>query len=117
MSDHDDDLCDGDELDEQKRQDDSLRLVVTDLLNTGLRTTISPVPMDGDEFQAVVTELAHLPAEDYRAKLVVAGFLTHPVEEYRCFECMYYKPHRKWCVLPELDLPAEENWWCRLWRI
>ena len=106
-----------DQSGEDKKRDDSLRLVVTDLLNSGLSTTVVPVPMDSDEFQAIVTELANLPAGDYSAKLIVAGFLNHPVEESRCFECMYYKPHRKWCVLPELDLPAEDDWWCRLWRI
>jgi hypothetical protein len=35
----------------------------------------------------------------------------------RCQECMYYLVHRKWCDLPELFVPVEPDWYCRLWRI
>lgn len=31
--------------------------------------------------------------------------------------CMYFLVHRKWCDLPELSVPVEPEWWCRLWRI
>jgi hypothetical protein len=30
---------------------------------------------------------------------------------------MYYKVHRRYCELPELDFPVEPEWSCRLWRI
>jgi hypothetical protein len=30
---------------------------------------------------------------------------------------MYYMVHSKCCDLPELALPVEPDWWCRLWRI
>jgi hypothetical protein len=30
---------------------------------------------------------------------------------------MYFLVHRKWCDLPELSVPVEAEWWCRLWRI
>ncbi len=32
-------------------------------------------------------------------------------------ECIYYLPHRKWCDLPELPVPVEPQWWCRLWKL
>jgi hypothetical protein len=54
-----------------------------------------------------------------REKLVISGWLLQPYgpDEMRCQECMYYLVHRRWCDLPELSLPAEPEWWCRLWRI
>ena len=30
---------------------------------------------------------------------------------------VYYHPHRKWCDLPELPIPVEPHWWCRLWKL
>jgi hypothetical protein len=30
---------------------------------------------------------------------------------------MYYLLHRKFCELPELALPVEPTWSCKLWRI
>jgi hypothetical protein len=50
---------------------------------------------------------------------VVGGFTNHPYgpEQQRCMECMYYLVHHKWCDLPELAVPVEPEWWCRLWRI
>ena len=37
--------------------------------------------------------------------------------EQACETCMYYKVHRRYCELPELELPVEPEWSCRLWRI
>ncbi|RWD64504.1 MAG: hypothetical protein EOS36_09890 [Mesorhizobium sp.] len=55
------------------------------------------------------------------AKLVIAGFTLQPVEhqgiEQACESCMYYLVHRRFCDLPELDLPFEPEWSCPLWRI
>jgi hypothetical protein len=47
------------------------------------------------------------------------GFVNKPhgPDLMRCQECMYYLVHRKWCDLPELALPVEPDWCCRLWRI
>jgi len=28
-----------------------------------------------------------------------------------------YLPNAKWCDLPELPIPVEPDWWCRLWKI
>src|SRR5277367_840631 len=53
--------------------------------------------------------------------LVIGGFTLEMVEhggfEQACESCMYYQVHRRWCELPELDLPVEPEWSCRLWRI
>ena len=56
---------------------------------------------------------------DLKSKLVIGGFVDHPYgpEKQRCMECMYYLVHRRWCDLPELAVPVEPDWWCRLWRI
>ena len=49
------------------------------------------------------------------------GFTDHTIEvediEQPCDTCMYYLVHRKFCELPELMLPVEPEWSCRLWRI
>ncbi len=83
----------------------------------GLRRRPSHFPEDSDKFNEIVRKLQDIPKDDVERKLVVSGFLDHPVEEMRCLECMYYLPHRQWCNLPEIDLPAKQDWWCRLWRI
>jgi hypothetical protein len=90
---------------------------ITKLLSAGLKTVTEPIPEDNVQFDAIVAELREVDASDLEKKLVISGFLDHPVEDMRCLECMYYLNHRKWCNLPEINLPAEENWWCRLWRI
>lgn len=51
--------------------------------------------------------------------MVISGFVDHPYgpDKQRCRECMYYLVHREWCDLPELAVPVDADWWCRLWRI
>jgi hypothetical protein len=34
-----------------------------------------------------------------------------------CETCIYFQVHRRYCDLPEIDLPVEAHWSCRLWRI
>ena len=65
------------------------------------------------------TQLRALRPDDLEAKLVIGGFTDQPYgpDQTRCLECMYYLVHRKWCDLPELSVPVEPDWWCRLWRI
>lgn len=87
------------------------------LLKGGLKTITEPIPEDNRQFDAIVAKLADIPADNLEQKLVVSGYLDHPFDEMRCLECMYYLNHRKWCNLPEINLPAEPDWWCRLWRI
>jgi hypothetical protein len=58
---------------------------------------------------------------DLEKKLVIAGFTDHTIETedmpQPCETCMYYKVHARFCDLPELMLPVEPEWSCRLWRI
>jgi len=102
-----------------KGKDEALLQRIADMMAAGLETQTEPFPETEKEFGAILTELRQLPADDLRSKLVVSGFVDHPYgpEQQRCFECMYYLVHRKWCDLPELSVPVEPDWWCRLWRI
>lgn len=92
---------------------------MTDLLSGGLETQVDPIPEDNFQFAMIIDELERLDPDDVVGKLVVSGYIDrpHPENEQRCLECIYYKPRRRWCEIPELDLPAEAEWWCRLWRI
>ncbi len=103
----------------EKKRDEALRKQVIDLLANGLETQIDPIPEDNFEFAVIIDELEHLDPDDVVGKLVVSGYIDHPHPEnkQRCLECIYYKPRRRWCIIPELDLPAEAEWWCRLWRM
>ncbi|MEW5834393.1 MAG: hypothetical protein ACOZJZ_21400 [Pseudomonadota bacterium] len=98
-----------------------LRARIGALLGSGLPTQMSPFPANQVEFQAIVDRLAALPEEDLIGRLDIGGFAPRPVEvagiEQRCAECIYYLPHRKWCDLPELPVPVEPQWWCRLWKL
>ncbi|MGD0719982.1 MAG: hypothetical protein ABR970_02920 [Roseiarcus sp.] len=95
-----------------------LKAIAT-LLARGLATEVEPFPETEKEFLTILTELRQLEPDDLEGKLVVGGFLDHPYgpEKQRCMECMYYLVHRRWCDLPELAVPVEPDWWCRLWRI
>lgn len=98
--------------------DEALLIRIKKLLAGGLETQTAPIPEDNFQLDAIIAELRDLPADAVEKKLVISGYMDHPYEvEYRCFECMYFRPHRGWCTLPEIDLPAEPDWWCRLWRI
>lgn len=103
----------------QQQQDEVLRQQIAALLRAGLKTTTEPFPEDGQAFAGLQAQLQQLAPDDLQGKLVIAGFLDRPYGEahMRCQECMYYASHRKWCVLPELQLPVEPEWWCRLRRI
>ncbi len=102
-----------------KTDDDMLREKIAKILGNGLETQTEPFPEDHNQFDEVLRELRQLPSDDLEGKLVVSGFVDHPYgdEQQRCLECMYYLVHRRWCDLPELAVPVEPEWWCRLWRI
>ena len=89
------------------------------MLAGGLKTQTEPFPETAKEFAGILDELRHLDSDDLKGKLVVGGFVDHPYgpDKLRCLECMYYLVHRRWCDLPELAVPVEPEWWCRLWRI
>lgn len=96
---------------------DELRETISQLLSEGLKTQIGPVPETLQDREAITDSLRELDRKHYEEILVVAGFADHPVFENRCAECMYYVTSSRWCALPEIALPVEPEWWCRLWRI
>ncbi len=98
--------------------DAELRARVVAALKRGL-TVETQVPASDQAAQLVRDQLARLPRADIESRLRIAGYRMSPAPAtgHRCLECMYYMRHRRWCALPEIDLPAEAGWWCRLWRI
>ena len=97
----------------------TLLRMIDDQLREGLVTTVEPFPETDRDFAALLDELRYLSADQLRAKLVISGWLLQPYgpDQMRCQECMYFLVHKRWCDLPELSLPAEPEWYCRLWRI
>jgi hypothetical protein len=92
---------------------------IADLLASGLRTEVEPFPPTEKEFAQIAAELRALDPNDLNGKLVIGGFMDHPYgpDNWRCADCIYYLANRKWCDLPELALPVEPDWYCRLWRM
>jgi hypothetical protein len=100
-------------------EDGAVLRTITDMLASGLETEVEPFPETEKEFNKILDDLRALDRNDIEGKLVIGGFIDHPYgpENWRCMECMYYLVNRKWCDLPELAVPVEPDWWCRLWRI
>lgn len=92
---------------------------IAELLDAGLKTEIEPFPETEREFLEIVGRLRRLDPGDLEGKLVVSGFLNKPygADKLRCMECINFLVNRKWCDLPELAVPVEPDWYCRLWRI
>ncbi len=101
--------------------DEALRQEVTALLSSGLETEVWPRADTSESVNQIVSRLQEEAGEDTTAKLKIAGFTDHVIEvdeiEQACETCMYYLLHRRFCELPELMLPVEADWSCRLWRI
>jgi hypothetical protein len=102
-------------------EDDQLRSDIEASLASGLKTEVWPRAETAEMVNAFVARLRSEAADDLEKKLVIAGFTDHTIEmdelEQLCETCMYYLVHRKFCDLPELMLPVEPHWSCRLWRI
>lgn len=100
---------------------DIVRLWVDGLLSYGIDTVMTPFPQTQSEFLEIVDELGKLHEYDLMSRLIIGGFANHAIGEgegtQRCQECIYYLPHTKWCDLPELPIPVEPHWWCRLWKM
>ena len=99
--------------------DDRLRSQIGAMMAAGLKTQTEPFPETDKEFGQLLAQVRELAPDDLAGKLVLTGFVDKPYgpDQMRCQECMYYLVHRKWCDLPELAVPVEPDWWCRLWRI
>ncbi len=100
--------------------DDIIRNEAESLLKGGLKTAVYP---RADDQNMVIKITDALKASDgsLEQRLIIGGFTLEPVEyeeiEQACETCMYYLVHRRYCELPELDLPVEAEWSCNLWRI
>ena len=92
---------------------------ISELLASGLETRVEPFPVTEKEFAEILKELRTLAPDDLKGKLVVSGFKDHPhgPDNASCADCIYYLANRKWCDLPELAVPVEADWYCRLWRM
>lgn len=103
--------------------DDQVRKELEKLLKSGLKTESEDRPVTSEAREVIVGRLQSVADDDRRAKLVVAGFLDHPYATSEdgvleaCETCMYFELHRRYCSLPELELPVEPKWSCRMWRI
>ncbi len=101
--------------------DEQIRAKITDMLSSGLETEVWPRAGTSEEVNEIVARLQVEAGDDLEKKLVIAGFTDHMIEadeiEQPCETCMYYKVHAKFCDLPELMVPVEPEWSCRLWRI
>ena len=104
--------------------ENQLRTILKNYLNNGLKTEIEPRAYSHEQVIKIVARLQTIDHSDYTNKLKYAGFTTTPYnpgddldDDQACETCMYYLVHRGFCELPELMLPVEENWSCRLWRI
>lgn len=100
-------------------EDARLMAEIAEMLAEGLKTEVEPFPETQKEFGEILDRLRAVDRNDVKSKLVISGYLDHPYgpDKMRCMECIYYLVHRKWCDLPEISLPAEPDWYCRLWRI
>jgi hypothetical protein len=99
--------------------DDAVREEIRAMLKGGLRTEAFPRGDTPDQVQTIVSRLRAAP--DLATRLAIAGFTLTTVEHQGlaqpCETCMYYLVHRRYCELPELAVPVEPEWSCRLWRL
>ena len=101
--------------------DHTRRAAIADLLDSGLETQVFPRADSNDQVRKIVARLQAIDPSDLTQKLVVSGLTNHTITheglEQPCETCMYYLVHRRYCELPELEIPVEPQWSCRLWRI
>jgi hypothetical protein len=99
---------------------EEVRAQIETMLASGMPTEIFPRADTHEEVLAITRRLRE-EGSSLTAKLDIGGFTLTGVEhggmDQICRTCMYYHMRRKHCVLPELDVPVEPEWSCRLWRI
>lgn len=106
---------------------DILRRIIGEILGGDIDIPDISLPPTDEAFNVIINQLRKLDPEDLYGRLILGGFANHGLGEggemdegamvYRCKECIYYLPNRKWCDLPELPLPVEAEWYCRLWKL
>jgi len=100
-------------------EDDKRREEIKILLAAGLNAEVFPRADTHEQVQEIVARLQA--NKDLKSRLAIGGFTLAPIMhegiEQACETCMHYKVHRRYCELPELELPVEPEWSCRLWRI
>lgn len=101
--------------------DDELRTLIEERLSSDLAVQFEPRAYTHEAIQELVGELRALDVDDLDGRLRIGGFTLDAYGEgegeQACETCMYYQVHRRFCELPELMLPVEPGWSCRLWRI
>jgi len=100
--------------------EDDKREQIRSLLADGLPTEAFPRADTDDQVRGVTRRLQEA-GLDLPEKLTIAGFTLGAVDhgefQQSCGTCMYFLTQQRHCALPELDLPVEPEWCCRLWRI
>jgi hypothetical protein len=75
--------------------------------------------MSDDSFHEVADQLRA--TADMKKRAVIAGLIHTPIEvdgmEQSCESCIYFLPRSFWCDLPELNIPVDPEWYCKLWRV
>lgn len=99
--------------------DGKSRQEIKSLLEAGLKTEAEPRADSAEQVEAISARLRA--ARDLKEKLVIAGFEDHSFQadgiEQDCKSCVRFLVHRRFCEVPELLLPVEPEWSCRLWRL
>ena len=90
------------------------------ILSSGVGTEAFPRADTHEAMQDIIQRLREH-GGSLEAKIVIGGFtiskILHNDQVQVCKTCMYYLRHQRHCDLPELDVPVEPEWSCRLWRI
>lgn len=101
-------------------EEDALRQKVWKYLDVGLVTEVEPRADTQEQAQLILDRLSGADTNVIQ-KLAIAGFYEAPFEhggiDQSCETCVYFQVHRRFCELPEISLPVEPHWSCRLWRI
>ncbi len=111
----------------RRLSNDVLRQIIHSILDDPEFNSDTDLPENDAAFNKIIDELRALPEDDLKNRLSIGGFANHSLGErgemddgamvLRCRECIYFLPHQRWCDLPELPLPVEADWYCKLWKL